>query len=51
MAVPMCVAGEMFRLPDACQAMGIEWMTGKELSQALPPAYTEWLGRQLKEVC
>ncbi len=28
-------------------AMGIDWMIGKELSQAIPPAYTEWLGKQL----
>jgi len=28
-------------------AMGIDWMTGKELNEALPPAYTEWIGRQL----
>jgi DNA (cytosine-5)-methyltransferase 1 len=28
-------------------AMGIDWMTQKELSQAVPPAYTRWIGRFL----
>lgn len=31
----------------AADAMGIDWMTKNELNEAIPPAYTENLGRQL----
>lgn len=29
------------------EAMGIDWMTGAELSQAVPPAYSEFIVRQV----
>jgi DNA (cytosine-5)-methyltransferase 1 len=35
------------RLPDV---MGCPWMTQKEVAQAIPPAYTEWIGTQLMGV-
>lgn len=40
---------ESFPHEQARKAMGIEWMNRDALSQAIPPAYTEWIGRQLME--
>jgi len=34
-------------LDEARSAMGINWMSRVELSQAIPPAYTEFIGHQL----
>jgi DNA (cytosine-5)-methyltransferase 1 len=34
-------------LANARSAMGIDWMTKDELNEAVPPAYTEHIGRQL----
>lgn len=31
---------------DWREVMGIDWMTRDELAQAIPPAYTQWLGQQ-----
>jgi DNA (cytosine-5)-methyltransferase 1 len=32
---------------DWKKAMGIDWMTGNELREAIPPAYTKFIGEQL----
>ena len=36
-------------LEQAQAAMGIDWMGWDDLREAVPPAYTEWIGRQLIE--
>lgn len=45
--------GVKVRRPPFCpvsegrKAMGIDWMTSAELGEAIPPAYTEFIGRQV----
>lgn len=34
-------------LTSGSEAMGIDWMNWDDLREAVPPAYTEWIGRQL----
>ena len=42
------VAGHNFRFTDGQVAMGIDWMkTQHELAESIPPAYTEFLGKQM----
>jgi len=43
----MSVAGHVSPVSVAEEAMGIDWMTRDELSEAIPPAYTQWIGEQL----
>lgn len=45
------VVGNFSGVSVAKQAMGIDWMNRNELSEAIPPAYTEWIGRQLIQLC
>lgn len=47
----VCVSGHFSGLEYCKMAMGIDWMTGKELAQAIPPAFTEHIGKQLILYC
>jgi DNA (cytosine-5)-methyltransferase 1 len=38
-----------FGIAERREAMGIDWMTNDELSEAIPPTYTEFIGRQLMQ--
>jgi DNA (cytosine-5)-methyltransferase 1 len=40
-------AGRKNKISEGRAAMGIDWMTRGELSEAIPPVYSEFLGRQI----
>ena len=44
------VYGQRFSVPVAREAMQIGWMSRAELAQAIPPAYTEYIGREIMRV-
>lgn len=41
------VVRETFTVDQAREAMGIDWMSMKTLSQAIPPAYSEFIARHI----
>jgi DNA (cytosine-5)-methyltransferase 1 len=49
-ATHISVAGHNFNRLDAMRAMGIDWhMTREEVAQAIPPAYTQYIGAYLMQ--
>ena len=47
-ATHICVVGNNFCRADGMVAMGVDWKcTKRELTQMIPPAYTEWIGGQM----
>lgn len=46
----MSVAGHVAPIAHAREVMGIDWMTRDELTESIPPVYTEFIGRQLLDV-
>jgi DNA (cytosine-5)-methyltransferase 1 len=43
------IVGKEIKLQLVRELMGIDWMEWHESNQAIPPAYTEWIGRQIIE--
>jgi DNA (cytosine-5)-methyltransferase 1 len=46
----LTITGHDFKVKDARIAMGIDWMIGDELREAVPPAYTEWIGNEIRKL-
>jgi DNA (cytosine-5)-methyltransferase 1 len=38
-----------YTIPEKQVAIEIDWMTEAEMTQAIPPAYTRWIGQQIKQ--
>jgi len=44
------ITGTEKKLALARELMGIDWMKWNEICQAIPPAYTEWIGKQIMQI-
>jgi len=43
------IYGHFSNVKRAGQELGMDWMTQKEMAEAIPPAYTEYIGKYLLE--
>lgn len=48
-ATHITLAGHNFRTADGAIAIGVDWMNREELAEAIPPAYTNYIGERLME--
>ena len=44
----MVTGGGNCSVASARDAMGIEWMTKKEINESIPPAYTKYVGKEIR---
>jgi DNA (cytosine-5)-methyltransferase 1 len=42
----MSISGHIAPIAKAREVMGIDWCNREELAEAIPPAYTEYVGKQ-----
>jgi DNA (cytosine-5)-methyltransferase 1 len=49
-ATHITLAGHNFSAVDGAIAVDIDWMNREELAQAIPPAYTRYIGERLMEI-
>ena len=45
----LTVVGKSYLMPEARAAMGIDWMNRTGMSQAIPPAFTRYIGLEFKK--
>lgn len=46
----MVTGGGNCSIASARDAMGIDWMTKREINESIPPAYTEYVGKEMRKV-
>jgi len=44
------IKGYMANAAERAAVMGIDWMTARDIAEAIPPAYTEYIGAFIRSV-